>query len=105
MAKDFVVLKIDEDRMTDGKALAKEIRGGEEGGIPWMVVLDGGGKRVVTSDGPKGNIGYPGEPGEIAWFLEMLGKAAKRLTPAEIKSIEQELKVRAEKLHAGTTGR
>ena len=98
MAKDFVVLPIDTDRMAGGKAVAKDLRASEEGGIPWMVVLDAGGKKVVDSDGPEGNVGYPAEPAEIAWFAEMLGKAARRITREEIRTLEGVLKERAEKL-------
>ena len=32
---------------------------GLNAGIPWMVILDTDGKELISSDGPKGNIGYP----------------------------------------------
>jgi hypothetical protein len=63
--------------MKRGKEVAGRLRDSQGGGIPWMAILDGEGKKLVTSDGPQGNIGYPGTPAEIAWFLEMLKKAGR----------------------------
>ena len=53
IGQDFIELKIDVDRDLNGKALAQRLRGSEEGGIPWMVITDPAGKRIVTSDAPK----------------------------------------------------
>jgi hypothetical protein len=57
-----------------------------------MAILDGEGRKLVTSDGPMGNIGYPAKPEEIAYFVEMLKKAGrpdeKRI--AEIKKALEE---------------
>ncbi len=63
--------------MKKGKDLAGRLRDSQAGGIPWMAILDGEGKKLVTSDGPAGNIGYPAKPEEIAYFLEMLKKAGR----------------------------
>jgi len=86
-AKDFVDLKIDVDRMTDGKTVSARFRGSEGGGIPWSAFLDAEGKVIVTSDGPEGNIGYPTAPAEIAHFLAMLRQARKNMTPEDIDAI------------------
>ena len=69
-AKDYVVVMLDTDRMTEGKELAAELRKGQGGGIPWMVILDGEGQPLVTSDGPKGNVGCPARPHEVEFFME-----------------------------------
>jgi len=105
LGKDLVLLKIDTDRMTDGAAVAKELRRSAEGGIPWMVILDGAGKKVADSDGPKGNTGYPAEPEEIAHFLVMLRKAARRATEADLLAVEKVLKDRAAAIAAGRAAR
>src|SRR5262249_44282690 len=62
LGRDFIVAKIDIDRMTGGKDLMRSYRTGESGGIPWYTILDTKGKSLATADGPNGNIGYPLEP-------------------------------------------
>ena len=84
--------------MTNGKDVAKRLQKGEEGGIPWMVVLDGEGKALATSDAPKGNIGYPAEPEEIAHFIGMLKKAGRGITTEQLGQVEKALKEAAAKL-------
>ena len=42
------------------------------GGMPWMVVLDRDGKELITSVGPKGNVGCPVQPDEIDYFVKMI---------------------------------
>jgi hypothetical protein len=63
----------------------------DKGGIPWFVFLDAKGKAVATSDGPKGNIGFPYEPHEITHFVGMLQAARQRLSDAEIEELRQSL--------------
>ena len=91
MAKDFVDCKIDQDRMTDGKEVAAELRKGKRGGIPWSVFLKPDGTTIIDSDGPKGNIGCPIQPEEAAHFLEMVKMARVQLTDAEIAAIGKSL--------------
>lgn len=91
LAKDFVDVKIDQDRMPGGKDLFARYNP-KPGGIPWTAFIDPEtGKAVITSDGPKGNIGFPAAPEEIAHFVEMLKKSARKLTPADITAIETSL--------------
>ena len=65
LAREFVPLRLEADRMIGGKEILKRYQA-NEGGIPWFVFLDGDGKAGVTSDGPKGNVGFPAAPHEIA---------------------------------------
>jgi hypothetical protein len=83
LAKEFVSVKIEADRMIGGKAILKRYQA-NEGGIPWFVFLDGDGKAGPTSDGPKGNVGFPAAPHEIAHFRMMLERAKGNLTDADI---------------------
>jgi hypothetical protein len=76
--------------MPHGRDLLKRLRSGNEedqGSTPWMAILDADGKTLATSDGPKGNIGYPGEAEGQAHWEQMLRSTAKRLTPEEIQSL------------------
>jgi hypothetical protein len=91
LAKDFVTLKIDTDRMIGGSDVLKRYSAASQG-IPWFVFLDGDGKEIINSTDPEhGNIGFPAQDSEIAWFKVMLEKAAKRITPADIEMLTKSL--------------
>jgi thioredoxin-related protein len=92
LGPDFVEAKADVDRMDHGKEVMAEYRKGDTGGIPWFVILDGKGKALATSDGPKGNIGYPAQPHEIEHFLAMLKQTAKRMAPGQLDRVEAALR-------------
>ena len=90
LQKDYVLLSLDSGKHKNGAKVIEQLRAGHDGGgIPWLVVLDATGKEIVTSDGPKGNVGCPVQPEEIAWFRTMLERSKKRLTTAELDSIQQ----------------
>jgi hypothetical protein len=86
LAKEFVPLRLEADRMIGGKDILRRYQANESG-IPWFVFLDGDGKAVVTSDGPKGNVGFPAAPHEIAHFRAMLERSRRRLTDADINAL------------------
>ena len=87
--KDYVDVKIDQDRMTGGKRVADRM--GASGGIPWFAILDAQGKKLITSDGPEGNVGFPYQPEEIAHFETMVAKTAVNITPEERKQLAESL--------------
>jgi len=91
LAKDFVTVGIDTDRMIGGdELLAKYNPGG--GGIPWFVFLDGDGKAIITSNEPDhGNIGFPAQDFEIAHFKAMLAKVRRNITPEEAEMLAASL--------------
>ena len=90
LEKQFVCVKIDSDRMTGGQALLKKYQQ-KAGGIPWFVFLDGDGNPLATSDGPKGNVGFPAEPFEIDHFKTMLDKVKRQLTDQDIAALVKSL--------------
>jgi thiol-disulfide isomerase/thioredoxin len=102
--KDFVDVKIDIDRMAGGKEIHSRYRKDEKGGIPWMAMLDAQGKVLITSDGPKGNIGYPATIEEIAHFVAMLKNCKQRLTDQEIDGLRASLVSLIPGKAAGTPG-
>ncbi len=63
-------------------------------GIPYFAFLDAHGSLIVNSRSPSanagtgGNIGYPGEPAEVDWFVQMMRKAAPKISEADVKTIE-----------------
>jgi hypothetical protein len=83
LAKEFVTVKLDFDRAKGAKEIEKRYIDKEQG-LPWFVFLDGGGKAIVHSTGPKGNTGFPSEPAEIAHFKSMLEKEKRHLTDDNI---------------------
>jgi Thioredoxin-like len=84
--KDFVYVKLD-SRFEHGQSVIDRFRTNQTGGIPWMVFLDSDGNPLITSDGPEGNIGYPGEAAERVHFEKMLRASARHLTDADIESL------------------
>lgn len=87
LSKQFVDIKIDTDRTIGGKEVLEKYTKGESTGIPWFAFLDPKGEVLVTSMGPKGNVGFPYEPFEIDWFKQMLTKSAKNLSAEEIDTV------------------
>src|SRR5262249_48867721 len=51
LGKDFVEVKIDQDRMEGAKEVFARYNASGKGGIPWFVFLDPKGKTIITSDG------------------------------------------------------
>ena len=91
LAKDFVPVGIDTDRMVGGNDLLSKYNPGG-GGIPWFVFLDGEGRAIITSNEPEhGNIGFPAADHEIAHFKAMLMKVRKRITVDEVEMLTKSL--------------
>lgn len=91
LAKDFVDLKIDTDRMTGGQELLTKFNP-KPGGIPWIIILNADGSKIIDSNGPSGNTGFPAADEEIAHFAKMLGASAKILSPEDQKKLVESLK-------------
>ena len=103
VSRDFVLLKIDVERMINAEYVQKRfLPASQGGGLPWMVVVDSKGTAMVTSFGSRGNVGFPVEPFEIAHFVDMLKKTAKRMTAVDIRSIEAALQDSAKDLRQGS---
>ncbi len=96
--RDFVVAQVDIDRMTAGKEVMSRYRPDAKGGIPWFVILDAKGAELATSDGPKGNIGYPAKPDEIAHFLAMVKGHAQRIDASQLDELKQSLEKNADRI-------
>lgn len=91
MGKDFVDLKIDQDRMTGGKELFRRFKK-DEAGIPWFAIVNPAtGTATSTSDGEKGNVGFPAAPEEIAHFMKMLEGSRKNMSEADIAALKRSL--------------
>jgi hypothetical protein len=92
--KGWVDVMVDVDRDTGGKALNERLKGKRSGGLPWSVILDEGGKEIVSSNAELNgvNIGGPVTLEECAWFVEMLRRSSgEKVTEAELKVVAAEL--------------
>ncbi len=103
LARDYLDVKIDQDRMTNAAAVIARLRRDTKGGIPWMVVLDADGQALVTSDGPQGNIGHPVTTTEIDYFIRMLNRTARRLSADDVSNIKKRLTELAAEIEAATS--
>jgi thioredoxin-related protein len=97
--RDFVLAQVDIDRMNGGKDVQKRYQPATSGGIPWFAILDVQGKALATSDGPRGNIGYPAQPHEIAHFLAMVKGQARRIDAGQLDQLRQSLEQAAERIN------
>lgn len=97
LAKAFVDVKVDTDRMTGGQALLEKHSGGRATGIPWFEFLDADGRSRASSTAAGGNIGFPAKPDEIAWFVDMLRSAGAKLTADDVAALEKSLAAPASK--------
>jgi len=92
MGKDFVDVKIDNERMKGGKEIfARYNPDSKTGGIPWFVMLDADGKARANSTAAKGNVGFPATPEEIAHFVKMLKTCRRNLTDDDIAVLRRSL--------------
>ena len=96
--RDFVIAQVDVDRMTGGKDVQKRYQPATSGGIPWFAILDAQGKALATSDGPKGNIGYPAAPEEIDHFLAMVKGQGRRIDAQQLDKLRKSLEENAERI-------
>ncbi len=72
-------------------ALMKELGG--PSGLPFSAFLDARGAVIINSKRQGQNIGYPAQPEEIGWFLQMMKKAAPNISEKDLQLIETALKV------------
>jgi uncharacterized protein YyaL (SSP411 family) len=80
---DFIMVKIDTQRMTGADAIAKKFAPND--GIPWYAILTPDGTIVSTSDlTPGNNIGFPTEPNEVDHAVHMLTDGRRRMTDAQV---------------------
>ncbi len=65
---------------------------GGPAGLPYSAFLDAQGALIVNSKHNGENIGYPAQPEEIDWFVQMMKKAAPKMFEADVKTIETALR-------------
>jgi thiol-disulfide isomerase/thioredoxin len=91
LSRDYVVLKIDTERMKQGSEVIARWRNEHSQGIPWMAIVSPAGRLLITSDAPAGNVGCPAAPEEIQHFLAMLEATKRKLTDEELRQVADTL--------------
>ncbi len=84
LEKDYVMLKIDDVRDTNGKDVAQRVVRGQHVGIPFHAIFDASGAMLIDSNGPLGNIGHPSGIEGKKQLRKMLQETRQNLTDAEI---------------------
>jgi thiol-disulfide isomerase/thioredoxin len=72
------------------EALLKDFGGPD--GLPYSAFLDAKGTLIVNSKLNGKNIGYPADPSDIDWFIQMMKKAAPDISADDLKTIETALR-------------
>ena len=65
---------------------------GGPSGLPYSALLDAKGVLIANSKLNGQNIGYPSQPTEIDWFVQMMKKAAPKMSQDDLKTIETALR-------------
>ena len=65
---------------------------GGPAGLPYSAFLDAEGAMIINSKLHDQNIGYPAQAEEIDWFVQMIKKAAPKISEADLKTIETALR-------------
>ena len=87
LAKDYVMLKIDDVRDRNGGSVAKRLTLGRSEGVPFFAIFDPDGKLLIDSDGPLGNMGYPTTFEDKKQLRKMLLATRQNLTDDEIDQL------------------
>ena len=87
----YVRIPVDYERNEGAPELAKQLGAPAGDGLPLWAVVDANGKPLANSNSPKGNIGFPGDPNEIAEFIAVIRSTAKGVTPEQLAVIEKSL--------------
>ena len=84
LAKEFVMLKIEEFRDLHGQELAEKLTRGRSLGIPFFAFFDQDEQLLIDSCGPMGNMGFMQGYESKRYFRHMLEVARQNLTDDDI---------------------
>jgi len=96
--KYFIPVKLDVEEHLNNIALETpggadwEHKLGGPAGLPYFAFLDAHGEVIANSKLNGENIGYPGEPNEITFFMGLIKKAAPTISDHDSALIESALK-------------
>ena len=103
LAKEFIPVMLDFDRGIGAQDIQRKYIAQQQG-LPWFVFVDGDGRPISNSTGPDGNVGFPYQPNEIAYFKVMLEKLQRekgRLSAADVAYLVKSLEEARKKIEGG----
>jgi len=89
LEKDYVIVKVMDGLDEHAAEVIKELPEREGDGIPWYAITEPDGTILATSNGPLGNIGFPGSVEGLRHFRGMLDRTVRKLTAAEVDGLIQ----------------
>jgi RNA polymerase sigma factor (sigma-70 family) len=90
LEKDYIVVKVMEG-LDEHVAAAIDTLSPKERSIPWHAFTEPDGTVLATSDGPLGNIGFPGSVEGIRHFRGMLDRTVRNLSSGDVDSLIKSL--------------
>ena len=87
LEKDYVIVKVMDGLDEHAAEVIKELPEREGDGIPWYAITEPDGTILATSQGPLGNIGFPGSVEGLRHFRGMLDRTVRKLTAAEVDGL------------------
>lgn len=91
ITRDYVVVAIDQDRMKNGRQVARRFRDNPRAGMPWFTVLTSDGKRVPSADHDATGQGFPAGEERLTAFIKLLRENGPHITDADAAVLKQEL--------------
>ncbi len=91
LEKDFILLKIDDVRDVNGRAIAERLKKGRRVGVPFHAMFDANEQLLADSYGPLGNIGMMSGLEGKRHFKKMLDAACSRITPQDMDMLLESL--------------
>jgi hypothetical protein len=82
--QDYVFLKVDDWRDLHGGEVAHRLTDGQNFGIPFFAIFDADGRRLITSESPIGNTGFPDGFDETRHMRKMLTETRGKITTEQI---------------------
>ena len=90
----YVIVAIDTKNMPDGEATFSKYA---KPAAPSWVIISPQKRVIVDSYSREGNVGYPVEPNETAYYLAALNRATPTITEAELQTLSRQIKKAARK--------
>jgi hypothetical protein len=87
LEKDFVIVKVLGGLDEHSAEISAEFPDSERHGVPWYAITDPDGSVLATSEGPLGNIGFPGSLEGFRHLRRMIDLSAQRMTPDDVDAL------------------
>lgn len=88
LERHYVIAAIDFVNMPDGGAVFSRFA---QPGSPSWVIISPDRKVIIDSFSKDGNVGFPGEPKETAYYLAALKKATPAITDKELETLKEQI--------------